>query len=203
MSEESTDDLVEALEKAGTELIQTQGYTLLSALEKTGAITDVALRLPPDLPYAQYEALMATLCDRRDKIQWLIGDLILYGEKVYGETYSQAEAVTGLAYQTLANYASVCSRIPRSRRRPRVKFSTHALVASLEPNDQKKWLKLADDNHWTRQQLHDELNPQEKYQSVAAANGAEVLPPEVKDDHACQCVTCGRWHWSHLDVITS
>lgn len=177
-----------------------QGYALFASLEQAGALTDTALVLPPDLPYDQYEALMAMLCDKRDKIQWLIGDLIIYGEKVYGETYAQAEAVTGLAYQTLANYASICSRIPRSRRRARVKFSTHALVASMSPEDQKKWLKLADENRWTRSQLHDEIFPEAKYQSVAAANGAEILPPEVKD-HVCQCPACGRYHMDDVDVI--
>lgn len=178
-----------------------QGLALLAKLEAAGAVTETSLTLPPGLPYDQYEALAAMFGQLHRTSQWLIGDLILYGEKVYGETYAQAEKVTKLAPQTLANYASVCNRIPRSRRRPGVNFSLHAEVASRTPDEQKKWLKLSEENHWTRAQLRYNLDPdQEQYQSVASENGeVEVLPP-AGDEHLCQCLTCGRFHRNDIDV---
>ena len=180
-----------------------QGFTLLAELEKAGAISGPSLVLPPDLPYDQWEALIIMLWTKREHIQWLIGDAVLYGEKIYGETYAQAMAVTGMAYQTIANWVSTCNRIPRSRRRPGVQFSLHTAVAPLSPNDQKHWLKQAEVHQWTKEQLLDEIHPErkpEKYQSVAAANGTEVLPPEV-EAHICACLSCGRLHYDNVDVV--
>ncbi len=177
------------------------GLELLAELERSGAVTATSLTLPPDLPFDRYEALATMFGQLHRTSQWLIGDLINYGEKVYGETYAQAEKLTGLAPQTCANYSSVCSRIPRSRRRPKVNFSLHAEVASMKPDEQKKWLRLAEDKQWTRVQLRDQILPgrHEKYQSVAAENGSEVLPAE--NNHVCQCHACGRWHRSDVDVV--
>lgn len=176
------------------------GLTLLAELERNGAITETSLRLPPGLPFDQYEALASMFGQLHRTSQWLIGDLINYGEKAdYGEKYVQAAELTGLAPQTLANYSSVCNLIPRSRRRPGVNFSIHAEVASKEPEEQKKWLRLAEENGWTRAQLRNQLDGIEvdKYQSVADESKVEVLPA---DGHLCQCFTCGRVHRNDLDV---
>lgn len=177
------------------------GLSLLAELERNGAVTEVSLRLPPGLPYDQYEALAAMFGQLHRTSQWLIGDLINYGEKAdYGEKYVQAVELTGLAPQTLANYSSVCSRIPRSRRRSTVNFSIHAEVASKEPDEQKKWLKLAEENGWTRAQLRNQLDGIEidQYQSVADDKKGAVVPDG--QDHLCQCFKCGRLHRNDLDV---
>jgi hypothetical protein len=108
---------------------------------------------------------------------WLIGDLLNYGEKVYGETYAQAETVTGLSRGTLMNYSSVCAHIPRSRRRENVPFSTHAEVAYLEPEEQEKWLEQAAVHGWTKSELRDARTPK--------------LTTVVMD---CVCPNCGNTH---------
>lgn len=179
--------------------VQNSGLALLAELERSGAVTSTSLNLPPDLPYDQYEALASMFGQLHRTSQWLIGDLLNFGEKVYGETYAQAEELTGLAPQTLANYSSVCSRIPRSRRRSKVNFSLHAEVASMTPDEQKKWLKLSEENQWTRVQLRDAILPirHQQYQSVAAENGAEVV---LEETHICKCVVCGRVHYDNVDV---
>lgn len=105
------------------------GLQLLSELEKAGAITETSLRLPPDIPWDRYEALVTMFGQLHRTSAWLLGDALNYGEKVYGETYAQAATWTGLAEQTLANYASTCGRVPRSRRRSTLSFSVHSEVA--------------------------------------------------------------------------
>jgi hypothetical protein len=102
---------------------------------------------------------------------------------VYGETYAQAVHATGLAEQTLTNYASVCNRIPRSRRRPPhvLKFSVHAEVAYLPPADQEKWLKEAVANKWKRRDLREALAP------IRASENGKVIDspsPVVTDTTA-------------------
>jgi hypothetical protein len=190
--------------------VPSQGLQLLSELEKAGAITETSLTLPPDIPYDRYEALVTMFGQLHRTSAWLLGDALNYGEKVYGETYAQATVWTGLAEQTLTNYASVCGRIPRSRRRRELPFSVHAEIASLEPEQQKEWLKKASEKQWTRSILRDELAPmraakqleesREKREKESSLQiQAENLPPAVAS-HICHCTTCGRAHRSDLDV---
>lgn len=192
--------------------INNQGLQLLAELERTGAITDTSLVLPPDLTYDQYDALACMFGQIHRQTAFLLGDLLNYGEKVYGHTYAQASASTGLAEQTLMNYASVCSRIPRSRRRKQLAFSVHAEVASLPPREQEVWLTKAVDEGWTRSILREELAPVRAAVALGVSeslNGPvpaervvpapEFIPP-AGESHICQCLTCGRYHRSDRDV---
>ena len=186
-----------------------QGLKLLVELEQSGAITETSLVLPPDVPFDQYEALAYLFGRVHRQTAWVIGDLLNYGEKVYGEKFSQAEAATGLAKSTLENYSSVCNRIPRSRRRKSLAFSIHAEVASLSPKEQSEWLGKAASEGWKRGRIREELAPlrratelseEERREARAAILGgarpAEVLPPT----RLCACLTCGRLHYSDIDV---
>lgn len=156
----------------------TNGMQLLAALEETGAITQTALVLPPDISYDQCEALAAMFGQLHRTSAWLIGDLLNHIERVYGETYAQAAEATGLSKGALMNYTSVCSHIPRSRRRPRVPFSTHMEVAYLEPDEQERWLKEAEQNRWTKEELRN------------ARKGTDLTPAVV----SCTCPSCGNEH---------
>jgi hypothetical protein len=189
--------------------IPAQGMKLLVELEQSGAITETSLVLPPDVPYDQYEALAYMFGRVHRQTAWVLGDLLNYGEKAYGEKFSQAEAATGLAKSTLENYSSVCNRIPRSRRRKGLAFSIHAEVASLSPKEQTEWLGKAASEGWKRGRVREELAPlrravelSEEERRVARAailNGArpvEVLPPT----RLCACLSCGRIHRNDMDV---
>lgn len=194
------------------EVVPAAGMGLMAQLEAAGAITKTSLVLPPDTSFAQFEALFLMTLEARDSMCWWLGDLINFGEKVYGETYAQAVEITGLTVHTLQQYASVCGRIPRSRRRPprRLSFSTHAAVAYESPGEQERWLKLAEKNGWKRSQLREALS---EAKGIAAPD-VEILPPagafprenaelgELPDwpEHICQCPACGRYHRTDIDV---
>lgn len=227
---------------------QNVGMQLLAKLEASGAITETSLTLPPDTPYDQCEALAGMLGRIHGMGPWLLGDLLNHTEKVYGEKYAQAEAATGLAPQTLTNYCSTCSRVPRSRRRSpsRVAFSIHSEVAWLAPKEQEDWLRRVSREGMTREQVREELAPlraakklerqREKglvdvevsavpdrtgngltvpdrqttdpvrnsgipeHVPVITVDGVEVLPPAVDNGHICQCLRCGRYHRTDMDV---
>lgn len=166
-----------------SELVQqpSHGLQLLAQLEQAGAITSTALVLPPDTTYDECEALAAMFGQLHRTSSWLIGDLLNHIERVYGETYAQAAEATGLSKGALMNYTSVCAHIPRSRRRPKVPFSTHMEVAYLEPAEQDRWLKEADKQGWTKEQLR----------AARKAESQELLPPE---EHECHCPRCGNVH---------
>jgi N6-adenosine-specific RNA methylase IME4 len=75
--------------------------------------------------------------------QWWIGDWLNYGERRYGEKYSQGVEATGLEYQTLANFAWVARRVEPSRRREDLSWGHHAEIAALEPGEQDRLLEQA------------------------------------------------------------
>lgn len=163
--------------------LPSKGIQLLAELEAAGAITPTALILPPDTSYAKCEALASMLGQLHRTSQWLIGDLLNHIERVYGETYAQAAEITGLSKGALMNYTWVCSKIPRSRRRPQVHFSTHMEVASLEPAEQDKWLKEAEQNKWTKEELR----------TARRSDGTKSeLTPAI--DVVCECPRCGNSH---------
>lgn len=193
-----------------------QGLQLLVELERTGAITETSLQLPPDTPFDQYESLAYMFGRVHRQSAWVLGDLLNFGERAYGEKYAQAEAATGLAKQTLENYCSVCSRVPRSRRRKSLAFSIHAEVASLPPVEQTEWLAKAAKEGWRRGRIREELAPmraaadleiaEKRAARQAMLNGdPEPLPvieevPPAAASHICQCQKCGRYHRDDVDI---
>lgn len=82
-----------------------------------------------------------------------IGDWINYGESSFGQKYKKALKTTGLEYQALADIAYTARRIAVSRRRENLSISHHREVAKLDPEDQEKWLKTAEEEKLTRRVL--------------------------------------------------
>jgi site-specific DNA-methyltransferase (adenine-specific) len=77
-------------------------------------------------------------------VHFWLGDWLNYGEKHYGETYSQAIENTGFDYGTLANDKYVAGKVESSRRRENLSFAHHQDVADLKPEQQKELLDLAE-----------------------------------------------------------
>jgi hypothetical protein len=122
---------------------------------KTTATSLVAVGKPT---YKEWELALNVTCDLHRSSQWWIGDLLNLGEHTYGESYSQALEATGFEEQTLKNYKWVCSRVEKSLRKDNLTFSHHALVAPCQPDEQKQWLTLAANNHWTVAQLREAMH---------------------------------------------
>lgn len=132
---------------------QQQGF-----MSEYGAIsTEVALRLPHNLEWNDYCAIVALLGSITRSSAWWVGDTILHGETVYGDQYAQAVDMFGMAYQTLMNYASVCRSVAPDRRRPDLSFGHHQAVAKLDAAGQVYWLEQAAEHEWSRAQLREAL----------------------------------------------
>lgn len=86
-----------------------------------------------------------------------IGDLLAYGERQYGETYTQALDATEYAYGTLANAMYVAKHVAPSRRRENLTFSHHQEVAALPPAEQDHWLARAEAEGFTVRQLRERV----------------------------------------------
>jgi hypothetical protein len=103
----------------------------------------VEVKIKPGMTKEQYVGVLGVLGGRSKMLQWIIGDLIVYGEKAFGEEYAQLVEALGLAPGTLAQYAWVAKNIPPSRRVEGVDFSVHRLVGKFEPKVQTKYLTLS------------------------------------------------------------
>jgi hypothetical protein len=147
----------------------------LQLLEQSGSLHATGLVLTTEIPYDQYESLLAYIASVHRRSAWALGDALIYGEAAYGERYAQAAVVTGFTEQYLQNLASICRRVPRPRRRPELSMGHHDVVAKMEPAEQEEWLERASRERWTRADLRAKVDEVE----------GKPLPPAV-----CSC--CGR-----------
>lgn len=140
-----------------------------------GAVSETALDLPGGLSFDEWQETGETLGRIGRACQWWIGDWLNYGERAYGEKYTQAMDATGLDYETLRGYAWVAGRVETVRRRTVLSFSHHKEIAQFNPSDQDRWLTSAEANGWSKGQLRTEIKKTR----------------EVPAEREC-CPTCGR-----------
>ncbi len=107
------------------------------------------------LPFEDWMNAGRSLRDLREQSEmafmWSWGDWITYGQTAYGEKYSQGMAVTGLAYQTLANYKWTASKTPKEiRGLPGLTQRHYIAVAKIDDYTLKTMLLIqASEKKWT------------------------------------------------------
>lgn len=155
------------------------GFMPLAVLEEGGIITRVSLRLDdPDFPYEKWRELGRAFGAVKRTTSFLIGDWLNFGDRVYGDlTYNDASELTGLTPETLMNYASVCRKVARRRRREALSFAHHQAVASMEPQEQIEWLTRAEEQGWFRADLRREIAESRAPAAEAAASQTQLVPP--------------------------
>jgi hypothetical protein len=124
--------------------------------------------------------------------QWWLGDWIRYGNARFGERYSRASKITGYDTQTLMNMVYVASRFPFSRRRETLSWSHHEAVASLEADDQERWLTLAEEKRLSVSDLRVELRTARRAANSAPDNADMDDSSDASHDEAFTCPHCGR-----------
>jgi len=115
--------------------------------------TRTSMRCHELMPFEAWTALGAKLGMYANASVWWLGDWLAFGQGKYGRRYKDALAVTGLDYQTLRNYAVVARRFEPSRRRGDLTFQHHAEVCALADDEQGRWLDLAAEQRWSRNEL--------------------------------------------------
>ncbi len=109
-----------------------------------------------DPTFDQWEEVGKFIRKAEGAVHFWIGDWLNYGEKVYGEKYTQAIDQTGFDYQTIANDKYIAKSVEFSRRRENVPFGIHAEIAAFNPVEQEKLLQQAVDTKMTISQLRKE-----------------------------------------------
>jgi hypothetical protein len=107
------------------------------------ALLPSGLEIRRPLSADEYAGLGAVLRLIDEARQWWWGDWLVYGERYLGETYAQYADLAGYEPKTLQNWAYVASHVDPSLRRDDLTWSHHALVAALEPDDQRRVLGQA------------------------------------------------------------
>jgi hypothetical protein len=119
---------------------------------------------------------------------WWIGDWLLYGTSRWGEMYAQAAKITGYDPKSLRNMRYVASRFDLSLRRDNLTWSHHALLASLEPDAQRRWLDRADHDRLSVEDLRIELR-------IARCDNASRWEPDPRTVQEREvfvvCPSCG------------
>jgi len=136
--------------------------------------TRVGLVLPGDLPYEDWKQAGAKLYRIADSSVWCLGDWLAHGQQKYGDRYRTATKEAGLDYQTLRNYAWIARKFELSRRREELSFQHHAEVASLPAEEQDRWLDLAQQRGWSRNELRKNIRSHGK--ADQASSGATFIP---------------------------
>jgi hypothetical protein len=140
---------------------------------------------------------------------WWIGDWIRYGNARFGEKYSVAARITDYDPQTLMNMVYVASRFDNvSRRRETLSWSHHEAVASLDPEEQDRWLDGAVEHKMSVADLRLELRSRRTKHK--AKNTQRRQPKDVAEhqDMGIICPNCGGLVPSalfrqHLTAVTT
>jgi hypothetical protein len=126
------------------------------------------LELPENLTLEGWRTIGRQIALIVDSAAWWLGDWLVFGQDKYPGRYRQVIEATGLEYQTLKNYAWVCRKIPRSRRRDALSFQHHAVVSGLPAGEQDLWLGRAERSQWSMHRLRRELRSGRQADPAAA-----------------------------------
>jgi hypothetical protein len=149
------------------------------ALERSGLVFSSSLSL------RIWERVGQELRAISDSSAWWLADWLIYGETAYTGRYREAIERTGLDYQTLRNYAWVARRFDLPRRRDNLSFAHHAEVASLAQPEQDYWLRRAEEQGWSRNNLRKEVRA-----SLAERRGESLA--ETNNSGSGRMVTADR-----------
>jgi len=109
-----------------------------------------------DVPFEIWEEYGKGLARVEAALQWVIGDWVNYGEERYGDRFSQAlEIWPGVENESVRVYAWVANRAVT--RVTSLSWTHHRLVASMEYEDQERWLKDAERENWSCRQLREQI----------------------------------------------
>ncbi|MET9497729.1 LmbU family transcriptional regulator [Streptomyces sp. NPDC006552] len=159
--------------------------TVLPFVGSQATVGTSGMTFPQNLSERSWERIGTDLRELVNSSAWWLADWLIYGEATYGwRRYKEAIERTGLDYQTLRNYAWVARRFEHHRRRDALSFAHHAEVTRLAPPEQDYWLRKAEQQKWSRNELRRAVRASVAAQNDAAAElpaGAEQEVPRLAD----------------------
>jgi|SRR5215204_3874548 len=151
--------------------------------------TTVGLELPKGITIQQWLKGLRTLEKTGKGHQWVHGDALVQGEKLFGEDYAQGIDPTEEAKQeeeggddTARKYMQVASRIPAGKRFPQLTWTHHLKVAFLDSEEEIQfWLKTAIRDNLSSRALEKAIRKARQPPDEDKPKDLEVLQdPEVR-----------------------
>jgi len=178
-----------------TDLVQAD---LLLRLEEGGALTVTSCDLSTraDLRFDQFQAICALVGRAASAVRWWAGDLVLFGERVYGENAPQALEELRMSPEGLADCARVAAAFPPTKRSPTLSFGHHRTLASrwLEPVQRFQLLERAKGERLSVRELEalvQELRALESRHVTDVKKGCEELADMAASDLRERLTECG------------
>jgi len=114
-----------------------------------GVLTPDGWIAPSRLTFEEWLDEFETLLVARRSVQFAIGDVLNFGEDVFGDEFSQALDITKMSPQRLATYKWVASAFPRGERWPELTWTHHKHVASIPAKLRRNVMEMAYENGWS------------------------------------------------------
>jgi hypothetical protein len=161
----------------------------LGAKRPSSAISKIAWIPQSDLEHSDWLATGRRLGAIGRCSQWWIGDWVRYGASRWGEKYAEAARVTGYDVASLRNMAWVASRFDLSLRNDKLTWSHHVLLAPLDADAQREWLRRASEERLSVADLRLELRALREGDRKSAAESSVAAEGEAK---GAVCPHCGH-----------
>lgn len=112
---------------------------------------ETSLELASDFSEDEWTRLGETLGNAHRASAWWIGDWINYGDSRWGETFTEAQRITGFSYGYLNQCASVARRFAFGDRSPNLSWKHHYKAKAL--SNAEEVLVLAEAQGWSVREL--------------------------------------------------
>src|SRR3990167_10086589 len=141
-------------------------------------ITKTGLKFSERLTFEQWQEVGKQIQKIHGSIQWWIGDWLNFGEKKYGEMYTQAIEETGLDYDTLAQYKRISKVFEFTPRGVNLSWSAHRELELAPEEKRVELLERANKEMMTSREIKEIVKgmnvlptpelPKNKYQVIYA-----------------------------------
>lgn len=104
----------------------------------------------------EFESLSRFLVNLQRSSSWWLGDMLVIGEQIYGDSIYQSIDDTA-SLRLLERCAKVCREFPPSRRNATLSFTHHQLLSGVSPRLQDALLARAEVEGWDTDQMRQKV----------------------------------------------
>ncbi len=159
-------------------------------------LNDADLRTRPDLTFEQFQSICTLVGRAASAVRWWAGDLVVFGEHVYGEDAAQALEELRMSPEGLADCARVSLAFPRSKPSATLSFGHHRTLAGrwLDPARRFELLERAERERLSVRELEGQVRELRELGSrhvTDVSTACEELAESAARDLREQLVACG------------
>lgn len=177
-----------------------------------GIVSETGMVFKDETPENEWKRITENLCllyehtgKRNAQAAMMLGDALRFGEEKYGETYADVidatrEYMRTIGIKTLQNWQWIAGKIAPSRRHANLTLAHHEAVAKLPPDEQDKFLALAEDEAMTVKEIRASIReahpgkPRTKKTVTKSDNAQSALQ---------KLIDVSNWLSEHFDEVTA